>query len=163
LLFGYIGQVHRSSRLLAEIPLYSLISAVGVLSIWRKKTKLIAIILVVLFAINYFDFLHYYFGNYVADTANLFNCFSCQDGAYKILEEDSAKWDLTPYIDHVLSQGQDPTRDFVKTMYFTKSPNVWDGVKKDFQANIVLMTNNSKVTFLTKIDHYGSYYFYINK
>jgi hypothetical protein len=163
LMFGYIGQIHRSSRLLAEIPLYSLISAFGFITLRQKKAKVAVSILVILFLFNYFDFLRYYFGNYAKDTANLFNCYTCQDGAYKILKDNSVHFGLNPIVDHVLVSGQDPTRDFVKTMYFIKSPRVWDGEQKDFPKNAVLMTNNSNVAFLTKIDHFGSYYFYVNK
>lgn len=163
LMFGYIGQIHRASRLLAEVPFYALISAAGFISIWQKKTKLLAGGLILLFILNYYNFIHYYLGDFAKDTANLYTCYSCQDDAYKSLKSESVKLNLYPYIDHVLTQGQDPTRDFIKTMYFTAPPGVWDGDKKDYPKNAVLMTNNSNVDFLTKIDHFGSYYFYISK
>jgi hypothetical protein len=79
------------------------------------------------------------------------------------LKDDSIKLNLTPVVDHVLVEGQDPTRDFVKTMYFVNSPKVWDGEQKNFPKNAVLMTNNSNVDFLKQIGHFDRYYFYVKE
>jgi 4-amino-4-deoxy-L-arabinose transferase-like glycosyltransferase len=162
LMFGYIGQIHRASRLLAEVPLYSLISAAGFLSIWQKKTKLLAVILALLFILNYFDFIHYYFDNFAKDTQNLYICFTCKEGAYKILKNESVRRGFTPFVDQVVMNGADPSRDFAKTIYFAGPINLWDGSQKNLPDNSLLMTDNSNVSYLKQIDHFDRYYFYIN-
>ncbi len=161
LLFGFMGEVHRASRLLAEIPLYALISGAGFLALWEKKQKLFPIILIAIFAVNYFDFLHYYLGQYAADTQVLFNCFSCKEEAYKILSNESQKRGLVPYIDNVISEKGDTVANFARTIYFLDPLSRWNGKKESFPKNGILMTDNDNVTFLTKITQYGSYYFYI--
>lgn len=163
LMFGYIGQVHRASRLLALVPLYSLIAAGGLTYLWQKRSKVILGILVLFFAVNYFDFIHYYFGSYATDTANLYSCFSCTEPAYKILKERSIKQGLTPYVDSVILKGSNSTRDFAKTIYFTGPINSWNGDSKSLPDNGILMTDNSNVSYLKQIDRFDRYYFYINK
>jgi 4-amino-4-deoxy-L-arabinose transferase-like glycosyltransferase len=163
LMFGYIGQIHRASRLLAEVPLYALISAVGFLTLWQRKAKILIVIFVLFFTINYFDFIHYYLGSFAADTANLYSCFSCTEGAFKILKYESIKRGLTPYVDQVVMNGLDSGRDFAKTIYFTGPVNTWDGVKADLSDSALLMTDNSNVSYLKQIDHFDRYYFYIKK
>jgi len=162
LMFGYIGQIHRASRLLAEIPLYSLISAAGFIELWQRKSKILIGVLILFFALNYFDFLHYYWGNYAGDTKHLFNCFECKEGAYKILKTESTGRGLTPLVDHVLVGGNDSVRDFAREIYFAKTPNSWDGIREHFPSDSLLMTDNSNVDFLKQIDHFGSYYFYVS-
>lgn len=162
LMFGYIGEIHRASRLMAEIPLYVLISAAGLVYLLQMKSKIWVSILILLFAVNYFDFIHYYLGNYAEDTKHLFNCFTCKEGAYKILNSESKSRDLIPLVDHVVAAGYDPVRDFAGAIYFRKYPNIWDGEKADLPPGSILMTDNSDVSFLTQVNHFGSYYFYIS-
>jgi hypothetical protein len=162
LMFGYIGEIHRASRLLAEVPLYALISASGFIYLWQKKTKILAFGLIIFFVVNYFDFIHYYFTEFAADTANLYNCFSCSEGAFKILKNESIKRNLTPYIDHVVASGRNPTRDFASSIYFSYMLPIWNGERKDYPKNSILMTDNSNVDFLKQIDHFDRYYFYTN-
>lgn len=160
-LFGYIGQVHRANRLLALIPLYSLISASGFLELFKYKSKIIIALLSTLFILNYSNFIRYYWNNFAMDTKNLYICFECKTGAFKLLKEKSVSLNKTPYVDHVLAKGVDPSRDFARSIYFTKQISTWNGEQKDYPDNSVLMTNNDNVSFLKKIDKYGDYYFYI--
>ena len=162
LMFGYIGQVHRASRLLALIPLYSLVAGSGFLYLWQKRSKVLIGILTIFFAINYFDFIHYYFTGYAKDTKAIFNNFEGINGGFKILKEESVKRNLTPYVDQVVMTGLSPTRDFAKVIYFEKPLNTWNGVEKEYPAGAILMTDNSNISFLKQIDHFDRYYFYSN-
>jgi hypothetical protein len=160
-LFGYIGQIHRANRLLALVPIYSLISANGFLTIWRQKIKIFAYLVIILFVLNYVNFLNYYWNNFASDTKNLYICYECKTNAYRILKDKSTELKLTPYIDHVLLQGIDSTRDFAKALYFDEPLPSWNGEQKDYPDNSILMTNNSNVGFLKQIDKLGDYYFYV--
>ncbi len=160
LLFGYIGEVHRASRLLPEIPFYSLIAAGGLVYLWERKKNLVPAILLVLLAVNYFDFIHYYWLNYAADTANLYNCFSCADSAFKYLKSESDKRGAAAYIDQSIVGQVSPGMDFARAIYFAQKPASWDGDWKSLPAGSILMTENSKVFDLVQINHISRYYFY---
>jgi hypothetical protein len=163
LMFGYIGQVHRASRLLALIPLYSLVAGSGFLHLWQKRLKILIGILTIFFAINYFDFIHYYFINYAKDTKAIFYNFEIIDQSFKTLKEESIKRGLTPYVDQVIMKGLNPTRDFAKSIYFGEPLNTWNGAEKEYPEGAILMTDNSKVEFLKQIEHIDRYYFYIKE
>jgi hypothetical protein len=163
LMFGYIGQIHRASRLLALVPLYSLIAGSGFLYLWQKRSKVLVGILTIFFVINYFDFIHYYLTDYAKDTKAIFYNFESIDRSFKTLKEESVSRSLTPYIDQVIMKGLNPTRDFARSIYFTDPLNTWNGVKKEYPADAILMTDNSKVEFLKQIEHIDRYYFYIKE
>lgn len=161
LMFGYIGQVHRASRLLAMIPVYSLISGVGFLNLWQEKRRVTLLVLSLLFIFNYSNFVNYYFGNYAKDTESIFNCFECKNEPFNFLKTFSDKLRLEPMIDETILNGLDPTRDFAKSIYFTQGLSTWDGKKETFPVDAILMTDNSDVSFLKQVGHVDRYYFYI--
>jgi len=163
LMFGYIGQVHRASRLMALIPLYSLISGSGFLYLWQKRSKILIGILTIFFIVNYFDFIHYYLIDYAKDTKTIFYNFESIDRSFKILKEESVERNLTPYVDQVIMTGLNPTRDFARSIYFAGPLNTWNGVEKEYPADAILMTDNSNINFLKQIDHFDRYYFYIKE
>lgn len=161
ILFGFLGSVHRASRLLAEIPLYSLICTFGFLTLWTKKAKFVVLLLIGFFLLNYFDFLHYYLWQYADTTRNLFNCFSCSDNAYRFLKDEAAKENKTPYVDEVLANREGEVQDFAQAIYFLASPKSWDGKREDLPENAILMTDNSNIKYLRQIGKEGSYYYYV--
>jgi hypothetical protein len=163
IMFGFLGSVHRASRLLAEIPLYSLISAFGFLTLWKSKTKYLLIIFILLFSLNYFDFLHYYLWKYADATSNIFNCFSCSDKAYKILQGEVVKDGKTPFVDDVVAKKEGETEWFARAIYFGTPINHWYGDVSKLPENAVLMTDNDSVKLMKKIGSTGNYYFYVKQ
>ena len=163
LMFGLMGSVHRASRLLALIPLFSLISASGFLTLWKYKTKYLILVFSVLLVVNYFDFLHYYFSQYAGATKNLFNDFASPQNAYKILKDDVTKNNMTPFVDEVIAKKEGETQNFARAIYFKDPINMWNGDIKSLPQNAVLMTDNSDVKKLKKIENSGNYYFYIKE
>jgi 4-amino-4-deoxy-L-arabinose transferase-like glycosyltransferase len=163
LMFGYIGQIHRASRLMALIPLYSLISGSGFLYLWQKRSKILIGILTIFFIVNYFDFIHYYLIDYAKDTKTIFYNFESIDRSFKILKEESVERNLTPYVDQVIMTGLNPTRDFARVIYFAGPLNTWNGVEKEYPAGAILMTDNGNINFLKQIDHFDRYYFYVKQ
>lgn len=160
LMFGYIGEIHRASRLLPLVPLYSLIAGSGFLYLWQKRSKILIGVLALFFAVNYFDFIHYYLGDYSKETKNIFFCFKCIDGGFKTLKEESESRYLIPYVDDVILKGLNPTRDFAKTIYFEGTLNSWNGDIKNLPDSVVIMTDNSNVPNLKKVNQFDRYYFY---
>lgn len=160
LLFGLLGSVHRASRMLEEVPLYALISAFGFVHLWKQKTKLVLAALIIVFAINYFDFLHYYLWDYGPATEHIFNCFSCSEIQYKTLKNDSTKLNLVPFVDSVSAKSEGETEWFARSIYFPNKPNLWDGDKNNLPKDGILMTDNSNIKYLKLIDHVGGMYYY---
>ena len=161
ILFGFLGSVHRASRLLAEIPLYLLICTFGFLTLWQKKAKLVILLLIGFFALNYFDFLHYYLWQYADATQNLFNCFSCSEEAYKLLKNEAIADNKIPYVDDVIAKREGEVQNFAREIYFDSPINRWFGAVNLLPKNAVLMTDNDSVPLLNKIGNVGNYYFYI--
>jgi hypothetical protein len=162
LLFGLFGSIHRASRMLAEVPLYSLICAGGFLYLWQGRRKWILGILALVFAFNYFDFVKYYWGNYAKDTANIYYCFSCAESQYKTLKEESAKRSLMPYVDEIIAKREDATADFARAIYYLTPPKLWDGRMENFPKNGILMTDNDNLVNLKQIDHVGNLFYYVH-
>lgn len=163
LLFGLFGSVHRASRMLAEVPLYALISAVGFLTLWQRKSKIIIGIIIFLFFLNYFDFIRYYLFQYAKDNENIFSCFDCAESQYKTLKSESINKNLIPYVDEVIAKNEDTTTDFARSIYFTNSPARWNGKRENLPKNAVLMTNNDKMEYLTRIGQNRNFFYYIWK
>lgn len=162
LLFGLFGSIHRASRMLAEVPLYALICAAGVFWFWKKKSlKLLLGALVILFAVNYYDFINYYWYQYPKDTESIFYHINVNEDAYKFLKAESEDNNFVPFVDSVVSRQENTTVDFARTMSFIYPPMSWDGKKDSLPSNSVLMTSNSNITYLTKIKEIGDLCFYL--
>lgn len=160
LLFGLVGSIHRASRMLAEVPLYSLICAVGFLYFWESRKRIVLFIFAFALVANYFDFIHYYLGNYAKDTANLFSCFECLDAQFKKLKDESVDKNLIPYIDVAVAEKEDTTADFARTIYFLEKPPTWDGKPSDLPKNAILMTDNDHLKDLKLIGRQSNLFYY---
>ena len=191
LLFGFPGSIHRASRLIALVPIYSLICALGAKYLWKKLlhplvissevkrksrnfkpnlylSKIIFVILVILFSINYYDFIKYYWFQYPKNTSHIFYRTEIEK-AYKILKEESKRQNLTPHVDseiirHEKLNDQGITDTFLRSIYFLHPPMIWTEQTK-LPKNSILMSKNSdipnlkKSNFLTDIE---GYYFFTN-
>ena len=94
LLFGFVNSVHRASRLMAFIPPFVAITTLGLLSLWEIRNKLLHGVLIVstiiMFAINYFDFVNYYWYTYPKFVSEHFLPANSVEDAYKYLSHVSA-------------------------------------------------------------------------
>lgn len=159
--FGFFGSVHRASRMLAEVPLYALISAAGFMFILqRKNIKILLVVFIFLFAINYFNFLNYYLWQYPRNTENLFGDFKSENAEYKKLAQLSEERRLTPFIDEVTAKRYDPVADFARTIYFIRPLGRWDGKPAELSADGILMTDNDKVSALKLVAREGNFFYY---
>lgn len=166
LLLGFIGSVHRASRMLFLVPLFILITGLGFSELVKMKNKFIkagVMILSLLFILNFFDFAGYYFFRYADDTYNIF--YSTEGAyAYKKLDEISKKENLKPLVDSSILNIQGDAGsvdDFSRSLYFV-NPETFTKVS-DIPNNSVILTNNSKMENLEKIDQVSNYYLFIKK
>jgi hypothetical protein len=165
--FGFPGSIHRASRLIALVPIYCLICALGGQFLWQNKKafKIAFVCLVAILAINSYDFLHYYWLSYADDTYHIFYSTKA-DNAYKTLKAESKKRNLTPYVSYEIIRkeelsDQGITNTFLRSIYFPHYPGIWNENKKDFPKNAILMSNQDKIPNLEKLTiSTANYYFY---
>lgn len=163
LFLGFIGSVHRASRIIFLVPLVCLISAFGFLKFLEMSQKIFKtgmIIFYMVFILNFSDFLKYYWFNYADDTYHIFYSL---DGvnAYKKLDEISKKENLTPLISAgLLDTKGDPgaVEDFVRSLYFV-SPISFDESTQLPEKSILLSRNENLKAKKTTISTKG-YYLY---
>lgn len=145
LLLGFIGSVHRASRLIFLVPLFCLITAFGfwkLLATKDKALKLVLIIFSIVFVLNFYDFIKYYWFQYPDDTYHIF--YSSEGiNAYKELKEISESENLKPLIsDSLLDTRSDSgaVEDFTRSLYFIY-PNSFDE-NSELPENSILLTRN---------------------
>lgn len=153
LLFGVPGSVHRASRLIALVPIYSLISALG--ASWlisnKKRFKTIFVLLVLLFSVNYYDFINYYWFEYPQDTYHIFYRTDTAD-AYKTLSEEADKRGLTPYVSYEYIRNEAVNEEFLRSIYYLYPPAIWREESGNFPENGILLSGNEGINFLNKLE-----------
>lgn len=166
LFFGFIGSVHRASRLLFLVPLFSLISAYGILGLWELKNRILKSIFLVFFTIfilNFFDFIKYYWFKYPDDTYHVFYSI---DGinAYRELKEISKSQNLKPLISDSLIEtngDQGAVEDYMRSLYFIY-PDPFDE-NYELPENSIVLTRNRNLKSGQKIESKAKdYYLYKN-
>ncbi|MBU0569446.1 glycosyltransferase family 39 protein [Patescibacteria group bacterium] len=168
ILFGFPGSIHRASRLIALVPIYSLISALGATHLLKGKRvfKIILASLAFLVIINYYNFVNYYWFQYPKDTYHIF--YRTEIGeAYETLYEEAENKGLKAYVDYEIVRNeklsdQGITDTFLRSIYFPKYPNVWNE-KKTLLEKSILMSKNPNVLNLEKLNtstNVEGYYFF---
>lgn len=163
ILFGFPGSYHRASRLTALIPLYVLLCSLGAVHLIKfKKLKLIFVMFMFLFLVNFFDFINYYWNSYAKDTYHIFYNMNVVD-AYKILKKESQSRNLIPYQTpgFVTNDAEKVIDNFLRSVYFIKSLPVWTKDEKDFPQNGILMTRASDLKLQKLKIGSPSVFFYI--
>lgn len=166
LFFGFIGSIHRASRLIFLVPLFSLITAFGLVKLFEVKRRIFKsalVIFCILFAANFFDFLSYYWFKYAGDTSHIFYSTS-NINAYKELNEISKKKNLNPFISKSLMDlngNAGAVEDFSRSLYFVK-PNVFEENSR-LPSKSILLTNDMSYQWGEKMESTEKNYFlYIN-
>lgn len=153
ILYGMVNSVHRASRLMCLIPFYSIICIYGfqqIENISKKYKTIIIVLIALLFSINYFDFLHYYWFDYAKLTQNFTGDLKYYL-SYKELKEQSIKLNLTPYI------AQDSSNKFFDSIYF-KNPNY---IHQDLipPQGSILLTHRDNIPGMTNLNANMKYYY----
>jgi 4-amino-4-deoxy-L-arabinose transferase-like glycosyltransferase len=162
MLFGAASSYHRASRLLGLIPIYVLICTAGALWFMKKNhiKRIVFLGISILLLINFTDFLRYYWYQYQEDYGHTFNGVQIGE-SYKFLYDESKSEDLIPFVSFNLIRNEDATASFLRSIYFDNSLAVWTRKNEEFPEKGILMTNDSKIQSLNKIDNgKGNMYFY---
>lgn len=166
LFFGFIGSVHRASRLLFLIPLFSLIAAFGfskLLEFKKRIPRIGMLIFCLIFITNFYSFISYYLFQYADDTYHIF--YSSEGiNAYKQLKEISKSRNLKPLISNSLLDthgDQGAVEDFARSLYFIY-PNPFDE-NAELPKNSIILTRNMNLKSGQKIESNAKdYYLYKN-
>jgi 4-amino-4-deoxy-L-arabinose transferase-like glycosyltransferase len=153
ILYGTVNSVHRASRLMCLIPFYSIICAYGfqqAMIISSHYKKIIFGLILILFSLNYLDFLHYYYYDYSLKTQALVGDLKYYL-SFKSLKKYSDKYHLTPYI------SQDISHKFFEALYFKKIDYL---NPEDIppNKNSILLTNRQQIDGMTNLHLNLKYY-----
>ena len=161
IMFGFFGLIHRSSKIISEVPFYILISVVGATWLYKNYRKLYVLIFVLIF-LNFFDFFNYYLFKYPEISQDVF--YKIDSGMeYKTLKEISLKYNLVPYVDASKVSNNFSSGDFVRSIYFTIMPNTWNGDSENLPLGSVVMTDNQNIKDLEKLPYSFKNFVYYKK
>lgn len=155
LFFGFVGSVHRASRLIFMVPLFSFISAYGLLNLFEIKSRIFKnalIIFCLLFAFNFFDFISYYWFRYAGDTSHIFYSVENME-VYEKLSEISREENLNPFISKSLMDLQGnagAVEDFSRSIYFTKPQTLSDNA--ELPDNSIFLTSDKNYPWGRKLE-----------
>lgn len=148
LLFGFVNSVHRASRLMCIIPIYSLVCTVGLKSILNIKKWLIYPVYLLIF-INFFDFSKYYLQEYGQRTSNIFGTLAnYQD--YKIIGEYARQNKQTIYLDSDLISKFGENEKFFQAAYLDKPLTIIKN-DEDLPSNTLLITHRKDIPNLKRV------------
>ena len=128
------------------IPLtvfYALISALGTVDLWRQRHGSILVVLIaLLLAVNYGDFLRYYWFVYPKTAREWFSKNDYQ--SYQILSQESEKRKLTPAIEKAIYSSQGENAHFFEAVFFSQPLLKWDSSIR-LSDNILLMSQRKEI------------------
>ncbi len=160
LLFGFFGLIHRASKLISLVPIYVILASFGTVWLYKNSKKIfyLAMFFVVF---NFLSFLSYYLNVYPDVTKDQFYKIDAGE-EYRYLKELSSSQNLTPFVDSAKVGKEFYSGDFIRSIYFTKMPEMWSGNVNDLPKNSVLMTDNQNIEGLEKTNLvFKNYIYYI--
>lgn len=124
ILYGFVGSIHRASRLMILIPLYTVIVTNGISSLEIKKwRKVLVIVITTIFLLNFYNFIWDYW-NYYPDRIKVHFPYVA-DLAMKNLYEQSKNLRLEPAIEYGVYVKEDVAARFFEQVYFPKTLKKW--------------------------------------
>lgn len=150
LLFGLVGSVHRGSRLLAQVPLFILITTSGVhsaLIFAHRLKRLVLVITMSLFIFNVFDFLNDYWIEYKVRAREHFP--SSAHLGYRNLYEQSRILELTPIVQIGVKTKEGIAAKFFNEVYFANDLSEWEFDQK-VPSSAVVLSHTSDIDILIK-------------
>lgn len=147
LLFGLVGSIHRGSRLLATLPLFAIISSIGVASLFKIKTFQIKLILLavtfLLFSLNYADFIDDYWTRYPDRAKVVFD-----DAAHIIfssLNSYARENHKTPVLHRDIYRREGRGAKFFEQIYFPNRLKTWEGSEPIPENSVILSYSTDKI------------------
>lgn len=149
LLYGFVNSVHRASRLMCLISLYSIICTVGFSKI-TQHSKYLKYVFYILIIINFLDFSKYYLFDYCKRTADIFgNLTTYKD--IKIMGEFSKKYNFIPYLDPDLASKYGESEKFFAISYMDQ-PITLINNDNDLPSNGLLLSHRKNIDNLKNLD-----------
>lgn len=160
LLYGAVGSDHRFSRLLALIPLYSVLGGLGFDWLWQQKSryqKTISLLILFLMLLNYVDFANYYWHDYPPIIRNLLGDMSYYPSLATFKSEtDQNK--LEPVIHQGVAAGGGESLKFFEVVYFGRLLRTIPDDSSPSDGEL-LLTVRKEVPCTQKVGHTISNYF----
>ncbi len=153
LFYGFVNSVHRASRIMAIIPSFSLLSTLGIITLWQYKKllgKLSTLSIFVLIAINYFDFVKYYWYTYPKFTENIVGTFKYYP-AYEILAKEAAKRNLMPLISQSIHDANGESGRFFEATYFPQTIKTYNDDNPSSPGTI-LLSRRQEIRSMTNLN-----------
>ena len=156
LLYGSVGSVHRASRLMNQIPLYAAISGLGLSWLWSRK-KIFGLAAGLLLALNYFDFVNYYWYTYPKFTRGDFGDLSTYLD-FKEFSNQAKKLNLQPYVYAPLLENKDQTLLYYAVAYLSPDYLSWSQTDGPLPEDALLLSNRKEIpgttTSSVSLPHY---------
>lgn len=148
LLYGFVDSVHRASRLLAMVPAYVLICALGA-KWWWEKNKLLLVVIVAIMLTNFSDFTLFYWYKYPELTRQWFGDLSNYKD-YETMGRESRRLNLIPYIDSGAVSDKDISAYFFELAYLGDRPG-YVGDFDQLPPDGILLTKRVEIPGLQKL------------
>lgn len=152
--FGTVGSIHRSSRLLALMPLYAFITATGLWSVYNLKLKFRNFLLsslIIILLLNYADFIWYYWNKYPSYyiTQGAFQTRS--NDSYYLLSQKAKELNLKPIVQKDVFESDGEAAKFFEAAYFDQKLELWD-TKDQLPKNAIVLSNQQELAGFERLD-----------
>jgi hypothetical protein len=155
---GLVNSIHRASRLLALVPFYVILSALGVETL--KSKKLFLGVVGVLMFLNFYSFVRYYWFTYPKFAQSYFSQTSEKN--YTRLADFSKENELSAYIDRDLYNSDGVVAYFYEAAYFDKKLNQFSP-EDVLPGNAVLMTYKENLEGVKRVEELPNYFLYVKE
>ncbi len=160
-LYGLVNSVHRASRLMTLIPPYILICTLAaqwlIQHLKDTKVRLLTICLICFLAINYLDFINYYWFSYPQDSRYAFGDLTKYQ-AFEALSEQAKLTSRTPYVSRRLMAAEGESAKFYQRIYFKDHINLFEDNQQIPAEPFILLSEHGQVNDLHNLDLSLPYY-----
>lgn len=159
-LFGLIDSYYRASRLLAMVPMFTLVSALGFEFLLKGKrfSRILLCSILFLLFLNFADFAKYYWflypKRYISDFGQI------KDNDYKALAIYSKENRLDPYIEKGVYDSDGEVAHFLEAAFFNNKIKYWSDTMQ-FPDGGVLLTYRDKVEGARLVEKLPNYNLYV--
>lgn len=143
ILFGVAKSTSYSHRLTGIVPLYAIITTLGIQYLYIKNKKL-TLFLAILTIFNFLDFANYYYLKYPTYNQTKISFANHLHSAFKTLSMQSKSRNVTPYIQSDIYNSHGDANRFFEQAYFNESIKRWN-LGDPMPKNALLLTQVSNL------------------
>lgn len=157
-LFGFVSSIYRGSRLLAILPLYTIITTVGIKFLLTENLKFLkrisfALIIIIIF-LNFFDFMNDYWYEYPKRVKSEFAkpYHLVFDRAYQLSKQKNSQ----VFIQHDFRAHNSTAIDFFEIIYFPNKLKLWqEGQPLPDNSILIASDHNLSIIKIEKKEIFG--------